>query len=300
MELRQLKYFVAVVSSRSFSAAAEILHIAQPALSRQILALEDELGVQLLIRKARGVQPTSSGLRLFEHAQKINAHIASLKFELVAPREGVTGHVTLGLPPSLSFLLAGPLHTVVREKYPGLVLRVIEGLSVFIVEWLEVGRIDVAVLTSPSRSRAIEARGVFDEELVLVAAPEMVLGYEGVVRIEELRRFPLAVTHGFRVVLEPWLVIHRVELDYEMELDSIHVVLSMAMEGRLATIAPYSTAEPHISAGRLGFLRLEPAVKRIVALARSAKREVTPAIEAVEGLVLEELARLPTQLPSAQ
>jgi LysR family nitrogen assimilation transcriptional regulator len=298
MELRQLKYFIAVAECRSFNKAAEILFIAQPALSRQISSLEDELGVQLFVRSARGVHMTAAGIRFMEMARHTTDYIGNIKAKLQAPEDALTGSVTVGLPPSLTPLLAPRVLAAAKEQFPLLAVRIIEGQSTFISEWLELGRIDFALLTSPTRTRSITSREILDEEMVLVGSPGALGTSGGFLGVEELPRFRLAVTHGFRRVLEHWLLVHRVEIAYAMELDSIHVVLELARAGECCTVAPVSMVHDSVVRGSLSALRFRPPVTRVIASAVSARRPVSPAIAAVESLITDEVMKLPMELPA--
>jgi DNA-binding transcriptional LysR family regulator len=113
MELRQLRYFVAIVDHGSLSRAALVLHVAQPALTQQLRQLEDELGVQLLHRSAQGVLSTDAGKIFYEHAQAILKQVADAQAAVIQSAERPSGSVTLGLPHSISGALALPLLTAI-------------------------------------------------------------------------------------------------------------------------------------------------------------------------------------------
>lgn len=109
MELRQLRYFVAIVDHGSLSRAALFLHVAQPALTAQIKHLEDELGAQLLHRSAQGMTSTDAGKVFYEHAQAILKQVGDAKSAVTQSTTRPSGSVTLGLPHSISGALALPL-----------------------------------------------------------------------------------------------------------------------------------------------------------------------------------------------
>ena len=109
MDIRQLRYFIAIVEARSFSRAAEQLHVAQPALSQHVLAMEAELGVALLYRGARGVVPTEEGLRLLDRAQAIQAQLAALHDHVRGREARPSGEVRFGMPGTVSEQLGVPL-----------------------------------------------------------------------------------------------------------------------------------------------------------------------------------------------
>jgi LysR family transcriptional regulator, nitrogen assimilation regulatory protein len=122
MELRQLRYFVAIVDHGSLSRAALVLHVAQPALTQQLRQLEEELGAQLLHRSAQGVVSTDAGKVFYDHAQAILKQVADAR-SAVTQSARPSGSVTMGLPHSISGALALPLLTAAREQYPDITLH---------------------------------------------------------------------------------------------------------------------------------------------------------------------------------
>jgi LysR family nitrogen assimilation transcriptional regulator len=97
IDLRQLSYFIAVVEAKSVTAAAEVLHIAQPALSQHMQRLEQELGQQLLVRHSRGIEPTDAGFRLLDHARAILKSVETATHDVRHFREEQRGTVSLGM-----------------------------------------------------------------------------------------------------------------------------------------------------------------------------------------------------------
>lgn len=146
MEFRQLKYFVRIVELNSFSKAAQDLFIAQPALSNQISNLEKELNTQLLSRSVRGVIPTEAGKTLYRHAQAIIRQIEHLKFEVENESANPRGSVSIGIPTSVSNVLASPLIAATQERYPEIKLQIVESLSGHLEELVSNGRIEMSLL----------------------------------------------------------------------------------------------------------------------------------------------------------
>jgi LysR family nitrogen assimilation transcriptional regulator len=146
MEFRQLKYFVRIVELSSFSKAAQDLFIAQPALSNQISNLEKELNTQLLSRSVRGVTPTEAGKTLYRHAQAIIRQIEHLKYEVENESANPKGSVSIGIPTSVSNVLASPLIAATQERYPEIKLQIVESLSGHLEELVSNGRIEMSLL----------------------------------------------------------------------------------------------------------------------------------------------------------
>ncbi|MEJ2425262.1 MAG: LysR family transcriptional regulator, partial [Candidatus Thiodiazotropha sp.] len=146
MDLKQIEYFVRVAELGSFTQDSVTLDVAQSALSRHVRLLETELRQNLLIRNGRGVTPTEAGKILLEHGRGVLHQVDRLREELARERGRLVGKVALGLPPGLSKVLTVPLMRVFREAMPDAVLSIREGLSLSMLDDLNTGRLDVALL----------------------------------------------------------------------------------------------------------------------------------------------------------
>jgi len=188
MELRQLRYLVALAEELNFTRAAASEHIAQPALSQQIRRLEDELGLALVERTTRHVSLTDAGELLVVRARRVLAELESAQTELEALRGMYTGHVTIGAmhtmgPIDLSLVLAR-----FHELHPDVGLTVRENSSEELAEMLRVDEIDLAFLSVTER---VEAHGLglyqlVSEELVVLLPPDHALAGRPQVRMAEL------------------------------------------------------------------------------------------------------------------
>ena len=177
MEFRQLKYFVRIVELSSFSKAAQDLFIAQPALSNQISNLEKELNTQLLSRSVRGVIPTEAGKTLYRHAQAIIRQIDHLKHEVENESANPKGSVSIGIPTSVSNVLASPLIATTQERYPEIKLQIVESLSGHLEELVSTGRIEMSLLfdnpqtktqkTDKASGFSLDRTPILEEELFL-------------------------------------------------------------------------------------------------------------------------------------
>ncbi|MEO7150479.1 MAG: LysR family transcriptional regulator, partial [Burkholderiaceae bacterium] len=170
MDLNQLATFVQVAELGSFTRAANALKVAQPALSRQVRLLEVELRQSLFERTGRGVELTEAGRRLLAHGRIILAQVERALQDLEDQRGAATGRLVIGLPPSVSRRLTGPLVQAFRERYPRAALSVVEGLSTYLLEWLTLGRIDCAVVYNATPASALDLLPVLDEPLCLISA----------------------------------------------------------------------------------------------------------------------------------
>jgi LysR family transcriptional regulator, nitrogen assimilation regulatory protein len=298
LELRQLRYFVSVARERSFSKASEKLHIAQPALSRQIQLLEEELGVELLHRTAKGAHATEAGRRFKEMAEFVLNYIGEIKPTLTQFASEPSGNIVIGLPPSLAFMLAPRLVEETRRRFPLVTLRIIEGLSVFLSEWLEEFRLDLAVLTDYGPVAGIERHFIAEDDMVFVGTPAKLQKYDKIIPLKDIENFPLLITHGFRSIISERLAAEHIVPNYYMELDSIPIAKEMVLRGLFCSIFSYSLVHHEIQQGRLRALRFEGTpVRRRILTAVAENRPQSLTIAAIEGLIKEVVKELPLLLP---
>lgn len=156
MNLRRLKYFVKIVDIGSLTQAADVLHIAQPALSQQLATLEGELQQQLLIRTKRGVTPTEAGNILYMHAQTILRQCEQAHSAVNCAGQALSGQVSVGLAlGSAAPGLAAKLLQVVREQHPRILLYINENFNSTLAELVSAGRMDMAVIAEARSAKAL-------------------------------------------------------------------------------------------------------------------------------------------------
>lgn len=248
MELRQLRNFTKICQMRSITAAADRLNIAQPALSRQVQALEEEFGVTLLRRHGRGVEPTEEGERLLTRAEQLLRDADSILRD-VPGREGeLRGQITLGLPPAVAQMLAEPLITHFMARYPQVKLRIVSGFSGHVLDWLQRGTIDLGITyeTGPVDNR--NARALMYELLYLICSPDEVKSDP--VSFADAFARPLILpspTHGLRRLIEVAANNQGVTPDVVLEVDIVEVMLNFVRNGLgnsiLSRISVHKTRE---------------------------------------------------------
>ena len=227
MNLKQLEYFVHVAELGSFSKAAIVLDIAQPALSRQVRALETDLRETLLLRNGRGVELTDAGRRLYEHGTAILQSVAHARSEMGESRDEPAGRITIGLPPTLSRQLTLPLIDGFRRRLPRARLAIVEGLSTHIAEWIATGRVDLGLMYNPEAQPALEITRCWKRPCASCRRPARIQPARPrpqTVRLADLTRFPLVVPergHTIRRLLETRSVLAGVRLDIAWEVSSI-------------------------------------------------------------------------------
>lgn len=288
MDLKQLEYFVAVVDAGGFSRAARLLGVAQPAISRQVRALEVELRQSLLLRNGRGAAPTEAGRRLQDHARGILQQIERARAEVDAIRGAPVGRVVVGLPPTLARLLTAPIVREFRRRHPGATLSIVEGLSSSIHEWLQVGRIDIGLLYNPAPAPAIEVRPLLDEPLFLVArrgkdAPRRA------VPLAELPRHPLIIPsrpNAIRMLVETKLAALGAKPQVALEIDAVSAILELVAEGHgHAVLSPRALAGAAIARRLVSVPIVKPRIASTLSAATSAQRPATPLQQATLALI---------------
>jgi LysR family cyn operon transcriptional activator len=196
MDVRALRYSLAIAQLGSFTKAAESLHVAQPALSVSIKKLESELGVTLFVRKARRVEPTVEGDILLQRAKRIFAEIDSAINEIADTVELRSGAVRVGMPPMYGLAYFPKLINRFHADFPGITLTVTEGSADEIGRMLDNGDIDLAMLET--RRIRCQWRQVLvgKEEMVLCVSPSHPLAARKSVRAEELDGLAMVLFSG--------------------------------------------------------------------------------------------------------
>jgi LysR family transcriptional regulator, nitrogen assimilation regulatory protein len=281
IDVRQLTYFIAVVEAKSFTAAAEVLFIAQPALSQHLQRLEEEVGHQLLIRHSRGVAPTPAGLRLVEHARTILTMIEAAKLDIRNFDEQPRGRVRFGMPRSLCDSLAVELLKTWRHDHPNVTLQVIELPSNALTEALQAGRLDLAITSYPSD----DSQALIGEPLLQDKMCAVLPGTGNPAPLREMRFADLAAqrlilcsqSNVTRQLIDMTAKYSSVHLNVAYEIDSAVLALQMVESGLGVTIQPYLAVRGYIKTGRATIRPIAgPSVTRRLHLIRSRHRELNP------------------------
>ena len=292
MELRQLRYFVAIVDHGSLSRAALVLHVAQPALTQQLRRLEEELGAQLLHRSAQGVLSTDAGKVFYEHAQAILKQVGDARSAVTQSTDRPSGSVTLGLPHSISGALALPLLLAARARYPEITLQLTEELSGNLAEQLKSGRINLAVLFDDGQLGAFASTALVEETLMFISRTGSAFGPASAqVSLAEALATTLilpAQQQGVRPLIESVARAAGLALSAVIEINSIAILKSALLADMGATILPLAPLLGEISSDALQARPIHsPAMARSVTLCASRNIPLTNAAAAVSRLVHE-------------
>lgn len=258
MEIRQIKYFVTVIDCGSLSQAARQVHVAQSALSKQMSALEKELGVQLFHRSHNGVVASEAGKVFYEYAQGMLKHLADARAAVSSSSGSVSGSIVVALPQSVATILAMPLMRAVAARYPQVSFHLNEELAGNVMDQLIHGRVDLALFTSLDLPPQVLFSPLIEEDFYLIhraSAPDA--PDPGQVSLEQALARPLvfpgqAHGHCTRTFVEQAVKEHHLATgEIAMEVNSVHILKSAVEAGIGHTIMPLNLAMREIEDGRL-------------------------------------------------
>lgn len=303
MDIRQLRYFIAIAEEGSLSAAAQKIGVAQPSLSQHVMRLESELDVQLLDRSPRGVRLTEAGQILAGHAHTIVAALETAISEVRDRASEPQGAVSFGLPSSVGMVLSVPLAETVRHDHPKVKLRVMDAMSGYVQAWLNDGVIDLGVLYDIGGVRHLKVTPLLVEELFLIAAADSwphPIGADGVARapvsLRACAELPLILpnrSHGLRETIERFARGEGVELNVALEMDSLPQIKELVARGSGYSILAHSAARRELESREVVLVPIDkPVMRRTVHLVRNPVRPATRAVHEVERLALEIVAEL--------
>ena len=293
MELRQFKYFLSIVDCGSLSRAAQDVHIAQSALSRQLGELETELGAQLLVRSRSGVVLTEAGKIFYEYAQGVTKLIGDSRAAVHCAAGSLVGSVVAALPQSVAAILAMPLFRAASLRYPNIVLHLNEELTGNMADHMLRGRADVAIFTQGMAPDDISFTPLVQEPFVLLhSAQDKHAPPPGDVSVEAAFSRPLVLPskqhgHCTRWIVDAALAASgRQGMRIAAEINSVYVLKSAVEAGIGPTIMPLGIAQREVEEGRLVAHRIDSdAMVRTLGLCMSRHLPMTSAKRAIAQMM---------------
>ncbi len=269
MEIRQIRYFVAIYEAGSVTKASTRLLVAQSALSQQLAQLEDELGVQLFTRSPQGVSPTAFGQMFYDHSLEILRRLSDAVESVRQLGQNPRGTVAVGMPETISIALGLPLLQIVKQRFPDVHLRLTEDLSANLKERLREGRLDLAILFDDSMSDGLSVEAIVDEPLFLVSGagapcPEAVT-------LSQALASPLVLPDlrdGLRSIIESAARKAGMGIsNLVSEVNSLTVIKHAVLQGLGATVLPLSCVTAEVQQDALRAQEItNPALRCTVAL----------------------------------
>ena len=197
MNFKQLEYFVAIAEEHQITAAARRLHISQPPLSYELSQLEQELGVMLVTREARGVTLTEAGRVLYERAKRIISLTKAAESEVASVGKGLAGKLSVGVTSSSGAMLPGRAMRELPDGHPGVSYEVHEGNTYEVLDMLEQGLVELGFVRTPFPTAGLMCLFAEDEPLVCVMGDKYDVGGEGSCSVEDLSDVPLVIYRRF-------------------------------------------------------------------------------------------------------
>lgn len=297
MEFDQLKAFLTVAETGTFSRAAIRLATTQPILSRKVKMLETVLGAELFYRTGRGVVLSEAGKLLEHYARGILDTAQSARTAIQALGASPVGHVTIGLPASIGTVLSVELVQEFRLVFPNVSIKVMEGYSGHVLEWLIAGRLDIAILyDSPAlRSKTLVSDTILTDELFLIGSPKDPAHVgNGSMQASRLADIPLVLPsrpHGIRMLVDNALARSGSAVaQVHTEIDAMHSMLALAESGMGYTILSYSSVRELVLAKRLRIWRIvNPTITRTLVITTTTQRPSTKPARALMRMFREKV-----------
>lgn len=291
LNLGNLATFRLVIQRGSFSAAADILGLSQPAVSLQVRQLEQFLRTRLVERTGRGIKATAAGLALLEHGNRIEQVVEEAIRSVSEFSHEISGTITLGTGATACIHLLPPLLQQLREEHPLLRVGVTTGNTLDVVRAVEENRLDIGLVTLPASGRALEVMPLLDEEFVLII-PQ--------VQDEEVAQFSPQILHalpliafesgsGTRDLIDGWFKACDLEVCPVMQLGSIEAIKRMVRAGLGYSIVPRMAVENVVDREGLCVRSLTPVLHRQLGIVMRQDKILSKGISEVIRLLREKV-----------
>jgi LysR family nitrogen assimilation transcriptional regulator len=291
MDIKQLRALLAITDTGSVTRAAKLLHIVQPAVSRQLRLLEEDVGTTLFERGRYGIELTEAGQTLVEYARRALHDLDRARAEITPVPGAIAGIVNIGLLPSTSDLLASSLLAAVSPSHPAIKLRIWIGYTGHLRNWLEAGEVDAALLYDPKPSLTMQVEPLLEEKVLVVGLPTAELCADHPVAVQDLEGKPLilpSVPHGLRMLVEHACTLAGVHLSLVAETNSMRVQRKLVLGGHGFTILPSASVFDDVALGLLSAAPLTtPELQRKIVLALPNTRRTTAAVRCVAAALVE-------------
>ena len=289
VDLKQLRYFLAVAERRSLSGAAAHLRLTHPTVSEQIRLLEQQLKISLVLRGQRGIELTAAGAALAEAAQQILGLVDSKLRDVTRLGKVHSASSRLGLHQHLAVLIGPILSERIRDRFPEISLNIVEGLSVNIADWLLKGRLDAGFLYDNQDLSQFHTEPLFSEQLYLIATPNNLpknLRKDGSIDFRSLQDLPLVMSsrsHSVREIIEREASKHGVAIRPVEESDSLLHMLTVAARMNAYTFLSRSCVPAESK--ELVLIPINPTIYWTAHFARAKDKPVTFADQTVKETV---------------
>jgi LysR family transcriptional regulator, nitrogen assimilation regulatory protein len=291
MDIRKIRTFVHIAELGSYSRAAGFLHVSQPALSRQMRLLEEELSLTLFYRHGHGVELTNQGLAFLDRCRDVLTDFEQLRldFQSRGTNTAAMGSVSIGLPVPATRFATPRLLEAATKAYPGLSVRFVEGFSTLLNEWLLSGSLDLAILFEPRATRILTSKPLLSEDLFAIVSASSPHRNRKFFDARELRSTTLILPHRPHILRDLVDSLHFGEVDV-MEVDSTSLMVELARVGKGITILPQGSVDLPVRAGDvLALPIINPTLSWQVSVSYSNVRPLTLGARVMLDLMRKEI-----------
>ncbi|WP_244851202.1 LysR family transcriptional regulator [Caballeronia sp. SL2Y3] len=302
MELKQIQYFIALFEEGTVTRAAKRLNIAQPALSMQIAKLETELRQTLFERGPHGMAPTEAARLMYRLYTPIMRDIGHAREQLSRRDVIVTGRVSLGMVSSEAQSVLPESLARFDALFPQVEVSVADGFSAQLIDAVESGRLDAAIINKPRGRLALDVEPLLVEEMVLVTSaahgpdlPETIdlVAQSDIELVLPTRR------NGLRGALDAALMAADIVIKPKFEIDLLSTIVQFVEQSSVATILPRVVVQSKVDEGRLRVRTIDkPPIVRHIIQVTHPKRPIGPAAQALIAIITEEIRRVTTGAPA--
>lgn len=294
IQLRHLRYFVRIVEAGSFSRAAVLIHVAQPALSQQISELEETLGVLLLDRSPRGARPTAAGKRLYTEALEIINRIEHLPDVVHADGAEIAGIVRVGMSSVLASFLSSPVTQACKAAMPNVTLHFVSATSEQLVSRVNARTLDMAMIFDGEFTTGLVRHTLFRQRLFLVSKEDTLSGRDSI-SIEDLADLPLILPSHPHPAIAAALVdplqaksANSTRITVENDLSA---TLSAVVAGLGSGILALGDLAHVESGSSMGAIPLDPPILMTATLITHSESNLTPVASAIHVVICNLIAR---------
>lgn len=300
MEFRQIQYFICLFEEGTVTRAARRLNIVQPALSMQIAKLEDDIGQQLFQRTKQGMVPTAVARQMYRIFVPIMHDFSHARTQLLSTEGEISGHVNIGLIASITEGVLAETLSEFSARYPKVGVRVADGYTASLTDWVTGGQIDAAIVNKPRRQLPLNVEHIVDEEMVLITSTGYSAALAPRLTLRQISSLGLPLVlptreHGLRGVLDSFAQHEDVDLAPKFEIDSLVTTVKLVEQTQLVTILPRIAVHRGLSEGRLrSHAIVSPRLIRQVVVVSHPRRPLNSAANAFIALLTQKI-RLRTQ-----
>lgn len=296
MDVRQLRYFKCIADHGSLSQAAFKLNVVQSTLSHNLAQIEEELGVQLFLRRPRGVELTEAGKKLYDYVPEVLDALNVARQDVAATAQSVSGHIWIGLNHTATNMLSLSLLTTLTERHTELQVGLIEDLSGTLIEHLMDRDIDVAVTFNPPDDPRIVSTPLFKESICCVGIAGLLVDNGKPIAFSDVEKLPLLLSgqgSNIRGIVENQELARRLTESCVAEITSLSAMVQALKAGLGCTLLSASTVQEQLDAGALIARRImEPEIVHDLHVSYLSDGDNPPLLKSVVKVVRQQIDKV--------